>query len=225
MTSRLPDLMAAHPGGPVSLADATIIAILRVIQLGWRAAADVAERDAVVLSRETPMTNRLRAGMRRVVDSSEDLCPMRITPGTEVIRSEDGPAVGLTDISIYLNRLEGHDPHAIIECKRVHVGDKDLCRLYVTQGVCRFRSGKYGADHAQDFMVGFLVQGDVGGAVAGINRYLTGRQCQVDRLTDSDVLAESRVRQSRHTRQGLTRTTLHHTFLLVPRASSGARTL
>ena len=105
MTSRLPDLMAAHPGGPVSLTDATIIAILRVIQRGWRAAADVAERDAVVLSRELPMTNRLRAGMRRVVDSAEDQCPMRITPGTEVIPSENGPAVGLTDISIYLGRL------------------------------------------------------------------------------------------------------------------------
>ena len=191
MTSRLPDLLAAHPDGPVSLADATIIAILRVIQLGWRAAADVAERDAVVLSQELPMTNRLRAGMRRVVDSSENLCPMRITPGTKVIRSEDGPAAGLTDISIYLNRLEGHDPHAIIECKRVHGGDSDLCRLYVTQGICRFRSGQYGADHAQDFMVGFVVRGDVGGAVAGINRYLDGRQRQVDQLTESGVLAES----------------------------------
>lgn len=42
MTSRLPDLLAAHPGGPVSLADATIIAILRVIQLGWRAAGRAA---------------------------------------------------------------------------------------------------------------------------------------------------------------------------------------
>lgn len=223
MTFRLPDLLAARPRGPVSLADATIIAILRAIQLGWRAAGKIAEEDAVVLSHEPPMTHRLRAGMRRVVDSSEDLCPMRITPGTEVIPSEDGHP-GLTDISIYVDRLEGHDPHAIIECKRVHGGDSSLCRLYVTKGIDRFRSGKYGTDHAQDFMVGFVVQGDAGGAIAGINRYLNGRKRHVDQLIDSDVLAESWVRQSRHFRQGLTRTTLHHAFLLVPRVSSRAAT-
>lgn len=225
MISRLPDLVGARRDGSVSLADATIIAVLRAIQLGWRAAADVAEGDAAVLSQELPMTHRLCAAMGRVVDSSQDQYPMRITPGTVVIPSEDAPRpVGLTDISIYLNGLPGHDPHAIIECKRVHGGDRKLCRLYVVEGIDRFRCGKYGADHAQDFMVGFVVQGDVGGAVAGINRYLHGRQRHVDQLADSDILAEPWVRQSCHPRQDQTRTTLHHAFLLVPRESPKATT-
>lgn len=111
MTSSLPDLVGPRRDGSVSLADATIIAVLRAIQLGWRAVADAAERDAVVLSQELPMTHRLCAAMGRVVDSSQEQYPMRITPGTVVIPSEDAPRlVGLTDISIYLNGLPGHDP-------------------------------------------------------------------------------------------------------------------
>lgn len=211
MTSRLPDLLAEHRNGPLGLTDATVVAILRTIQLGWQV---VAEKDAVDPSHELPMTHRLRAGMRHVVDSSDQLGPMRISPGTEVIPSKDAPRLaGLTDISIYLNRLEGHDPHAIIECKRVHGGDPKLCRLYVVEGIDRFRSGKYGADHAQDFMVGFVVQGDVGDTVAGINRYLTGRQRHLDRLTDSDVMAEPWAWQSRHLRLGRNPIVLHHALL------------
>ena len=219
MTSRLPELSTARRAGPVTLADAMIIAILRTIQLGWQTATDVAASDAVVLSYELPMTHRLRTGMRRAVDSSDNPCRLRITPGTEVIPSDDAPSAGLTDISIYVGRLEGHDPHAIIECKRVARGDSRLCRLYVVEGMDRFRSGKYGADHAQGFMVGFVVRGDADGAVVAINRYLRGRHRQMDQLTTSDLLAEGWVRQSCHSRQNLPGTTLHHAFLLVPKAS------
>lgn len=155
MTSRLPDLVGARRDGSVSLAGATIIAVLRAIQLGWRAAVDVAEGDAAVLSQELPMTHRLCAAMGRVVDSSQDQYPMRITPGTVVIPSEDAPRlVGLTDISIYLNGLPGHDPHAIIECKRVHGGDRKLCRLYASPGNPRAGPVRYLASDGHEWHPG-----------------------------------------------------------------------
>ena len=132
----------------------------------------------------------------------------------EVVPSKDAPrATGLTDISVTVRGLDGHDPHAVIECKRIRGDDPKLCRLYVVQGIDRFRHGKYGADHAQDFMVGYVFQSEIGGAVAGINRYLARQGQEAESLTDSKVLAEPWVRQSCHVRKSKRPIGLHHAFL------------
>ena len=154
--------------------------------------------------------------MCHAVDTSSTRTGLRILPGIEIIPCEDARhAVGLPDITIIVRRLDGHDPHALIECKRIRADDNKLCSLYVEQGINRYRDGKYGANHAQDFMVGYVLQGDIDDAVAGINRYLTGQSREAESLTESEVLAETWLRQSHHVRKGSWPVRLHHAFLLM----------
>lgn len=200
--------------GLLDLADEVVVVILRAVQEGWRVASARFESDAVPVSHEPQMTNRLRAGMCDAVDASWTRTRLRIFPGMEVVPSRDAPrATGLTDISVTVRGLDGHDPHAVIECKRIRGDDPMLCRLYVVEGIDRFRGGKYGADHAQDFMVGYVFQSEIGGAVAGINRYLARQGREAESLTDSEVLAEPWVRQSCHVRKSKRPIRLHHAFL------------
>ena len=214
MSGELPGPSTRHDG-LLDLADEWIVAILRVIHEGWRIAAARHGSDTTP-SHEPQMTNRLRSGMSHAVDASWARTRLRIFPGTEVFSAEDAPrAVGLTDISVIVTHLGGHDPHAIIECKRIHADDTKLCRLYVVEGINRYRDGKYGADHTQDFMVGYILQGDIGGAVTGINRYLTRQGRTAESLTDSVALAEPWVRQSCHVRKRSSPVRLHHAFLMM----------
>lgn len=214
MNRKLLDPSIPRGDGLLDLADEVVVAILRAIQEGWRVAAARFESGAVPVSHEPQMTNRLRAGMCDAVNASWTRTRLRIFPGVEVVPGGDAPlATGLTDISVIVRRLDGHDPHAIIECKRIRGDDPKLCRLYVVEGIDRYRRGQYGADHAQDFMVGYVFQSEIGGAVAGINRYLTGRGREDESLTDSELLVAPWVRQSRHIRKGTRPVRLHHAFL------------
>jgi len=161
----------------IELTEDVVAAILLTIKEGW----DLAVVSADVHSRagEVPMTERLRDGMRaslRVKDHPWGKVLM-ILPGTE---SRSSPSVlmpdGRTDIPIVsMNvflRTQEHDPHAILECKRISGGDTHLCREYVVEGMDRFRGGKYGANHAAGFMVGYVISGTSAEAVIGLNSYL-----------------------------------------------------
>lgn len=108
------------------------------------------------------MTERLRDGMRSELKSKGHPWgkTLVVLPGTE--SRSDGAVVipdGRTDIPLMLIevflRTQEHDPHAIIECKRIIGSDTHLCREYVVEGVDRFRTGKYGQNHAFGFMVGY----------------------------------------------------------------------
>jgi hypothetical protein len=140
---------------------------------------------------EVTITERLRDGMRAVLKSQRYPWTrnMVVLPGTE---SRSKPSVllpdGRTDIPIFLIEIflgsQDHDPHAVIECKRIAAGDRHLCREYVVEGVDRFRLGKYGENHAIGFMVGYLLSGSAYGAVADVNAYLTSKARCAEHLTE-----------------------------------------
>lgn len=106
------------------------------------------------------MTERLRDGMRSAVKNAS--WNLIILPGTES-RSKSSVLLpdGRTDIPLMMievfSRTQEHDPHAIIECKRIAGSDTHLCREYVVEGIDRFASGKYGENHAVGFMVGYVL--------------------------------------------------------------------
>ena len=169
------------------------------------------------------MTERLRDGMREALKVREaDWCRnMTVLPGTE---SRSSPDIltpdGRTDIPIFLQDLrekyDEHAPHAIIECKRIAGNDAALCRLYVVEGIDRFRSGQYAGNHLVGFMAGYVLSGDADAAVTGINGYLTHKLRQDERLGSSTVLAVFRARTSRHPRPTRSKPIhLHHAFLCI----------
>lgn len=144
---------------------------------------------------------------------------MIILPGTES-RSRAGllPPDGRTDIPILLIkiflRFQEHDPHAIIECKRIAGDDAHLCREYVVEGIDRFRTAKYGRKHTVGIMAGYLIGKNASAAAAGVNAYLSRKRREPEHLAPSDVLHGAWAWQSRHPREMSAQPIeLHHAFL------------
>ena len=193
-------------------------AILNVLAGGWSRAAACQERCAA--ANEVLLTQCLREGMIEELKSTPAAWCKRMTvlPGTESrsLSSALKPD-GLTDISVCLQdireRYDEHDPHAIIECKRVTEYDSTLCRLYVGEGIDRFTDGKYAIKHTIGFMVGYVISGAIYKATAKINRRLTRKKRQTECLQHSGVVREAWAWVSRHPRpKPHVAIELHHAF-------------
>jgi hypothetical protein len=194
-------------------------AILMTIEGGWRIAVTRAEANPT--ANEVALTECLRDGMREALDRGG--LPwgrsMIVAAGTE---SKSRTALlrpdGLTDIPLYLIEVfvstGAHDPHAIVECKRVREGDAALSRAYVVEGIDRFRDGKYASDHRVGYMVGYALRGSPTEIVEAINAYLDGSGRSGERLTASDLIVSDELLASEHPRPSLTRPIeLHHAIL------------
>lgn len=211
--------------GLIPLSDEIAAAILLTLKAGWEIASAYPEVHAA--AGEVEITERLRDGMREALDSNEFQWSkgMTVLPGTE---SRSRPEIlapdGRTDIPILMSEIrlkfQVHDPHAIIECKRIAGSHANLCRLYVISGIDRFRTGQYAQNHRAAFMVGYLISGEAAAAVSGINKYLTGKGRQAERLEPSNIINESGTWKSDHPRTGSSPIELRHTFFRLKAASS-----
>ena len=192
--------------------------ILRTIEAGWVLALQ--SPDVNTSAGEVEITERLRDGMRQALncERGELSKTMVVLPGTE---SRSRPEVlipdGRTDIPILwieiFFRFGEHDPHAIIECKRIAGDNTDLCREYVVEGIDRFRTSKYSGNHSIGFMAGYLIAGDANAAALGVNRYLNSKSCRDETLKLSNLISESWAWGSCHPRTTNSPIKLHHAFL------------
>ena len=223
---KLPFSVASTLHRPVDIGRDRCIKILHVLDGGW----EIASVDPRVNSgaHETEITECLRRGMEEALNHGvvPDGKQIWIGPGTEWHSRPDVlQRDGVIDIPIRFTHIReaysDHDPHAIIECKRIAGDNRDLCRLYVVKGIDRFSSGssrdrrypRYAANHSVGFMAGYLVAGDAGAAVTGINRYL-GKERQSEQLGASTILSADWARSSAHPRHPpLAPIVLHHAFL------------
>ncbi|RYE38599.1 MAG: hypothetical protein EOP21_11935 [Hyphomicrobiales bacterium] len=169
------------------------------------------------------MTELLRDGMRIALNSGR--LPWAksfvVALGME---SRSTPATikpdGRTDIPIYVIevflRFGEHDPHAIIECKRLDGSDTYLCREYVVEGIDRFRTGKYAENHAAGFMAGYLLRGDAADAAGGVNAYFSRVRRTAEQLTVSDIVDDPSFWRSAHRRiDPRPPIELHHALLAI----------
>ena len=197
-------------------------AILRIVEAGWRRASGAAEVHTG--AGEVEITEHLRKGMRVELAMRAGAWYKKITvlPGTESLSTPDARRPdGRTDIPVFFQDIreeyDEHDPHAIIECKRVTGGDTGLCRLYIVKGVDRFKTGQYASNHAVGFMAGYLLSGDGASASTGINAYLTGKgRCSEHLQSAGSTDAPAGARSSRHGRPAPAEPIiLHHVFLTL----------
>ena len=222
---KLPVDVPAAAGRPfIALAREVAAGILRIIEEGWRralASSDIGAEDG-----EVEITERLRDRMREAANARSLELKLVVLPGTE---SRSRPDIGKPDgridipllvIEIFL-RYGEHDPHAIIECKRVAGSRSDLCREYVVAGIDRFRSGKYSGNHSTGFMIGYLIADDANLAVSGINKFLNGRSRGAESLNRSHLVAASWAWQSAHARADGSFIELHHALLAFSAADPG----
>lgn len=193
--------------------------ILEVITAGWEVASE--DEGATSDANEGALSELLRDGMRCVVDRDRALGPaarlpeMRILAETEWrSRPDIKRPDGRIDIPILLTRPFSHEPHALVECKRVAGGSTELCRLYVVEGMDRFSSGKYAGNHSTGFMVGYVIEGTRVAATDGINGYLQRQGRCADRMEPLPN-ADTGTRRSRHSRPSGLPITLLHTFVTV----------
>ena len=163
--------------------------------------------------------------MRRALNGRTEKWAKKMTvlPGTESRSGATLQPDGKTDIPILLQELreayDDHDPHAIIECKRIAGSDAALCRRYVVDGIDdRFIGAKYAGGHRTAFMAGYVLSGNIEAAVAVINRYLANRGRAAERLAACTALPATWARSSRHPRQSSAPPLidLHHAFLTFP---------
>ena len=216
---RIPQEVKRIPGHRfIALSDEVAAAILLTLEAGWKIAS--ASAGVNTTAGEVEITEYLREGMRQALESPKFQWrnDMTILPGTESrSRSEILTPDGRTDISILMSKirleLQVHDPHAIIECKRIAGSETNLCRLYVIEGIDRFQIGKYAGNHSVGFMVGYLLSNDAAAAVSGINRYLTNKGRHAERLNASNLIGEAWAWGSNHPRtDALSPIELHHAF-------------
>ncbi|MDP5393839.1 hypothetical protein P3770_10075 [Pseudomonas aeruginosa] len=186
--------------------------ILLTLAAGWQRAC--AAEDVNANAGEVLMTERLRDGMRGALRNSP--WKLIVLPGTEsrskasVVLPDGRTDIPLMLIEVFL-RTQEHDPHAVIECKRIAGSDTHLCREYVVEGMDRFVREKYGGNHAIGFMVGYVLSGSPSESADGVNAYLR-------RVSRSDCLAPSDISdgtwQSLHARSKPSMPIrLHHAFL------------
>ena len=196
-------------------------AILQILVGGWERTS--ASSKVHPGAGEVEITECLRTEMREVLKAKNaDWCKkMTILPGTESRSNPNLPKPdGRTDIPILFQEireeLDEHDPHAIVECKRIAGNDATLCRQYVVEGIDRFKTGKYAGNHAVGFMAGYLLSEDAKAAAVGINRYLTGQGRQPEHLEPCNVPDAPWTWSSRHPRtRPADPIDLHHAFLAM----------
>ncbi len=200
----------------IELAPEVVAAILLTLGTGWQQAC--AAEDVNANAGEVLMTERLRDGMRDALKTSP--WNLIVLPGTES-RSKSSVVIpdGRTDIPLMLIevflRTHEHDPHAIIECKRIAGSDNHLCREYIVEGVDRFINGKYGENHAVGFMVGYVISDTPEAAANGINAYLTRVARSKDHLVPI-AITDSPTWHSKHARAESSRAIdLHHGLLAL----------
>lgn len=200
----------------IALGPEIVAAILLTLRSGWAAANIGSEATG-----EVEITERLRDGMRVTLNSG---CLPWAKSFIVALGMESRSMVttitpdGRTDIPVYVLeiflRFGEHDPHAIIECKRLDGANTYLCREYVVEGVDRFRTGKYAENHATGFMAAYLLRGDAAEAAGGVNAYLSRVHRTAEQLAASDLVDDPSFWRSTHQRDtSHPLVELHHTML------------
>ena len=218
---RLPIGQSAAVGRAfIDLSPELTLAVVRTVEAGSPIA--LARSEVTPQADEVTITECLRDAMRDAL--VQHRFPWRktmiVAPGTES-RSRAGMVApdGRTDIPLFLTRVFArsgeHDPHVILECKRVAEGDSGLAREYVVEGIDRFRTSKYAENHRRGFMIGYLLSGSAQGVVEAVNRYLAGRSRHSEALGSSVVGRASTAWESEHPRSGVGPIALHHAMLAV----------
>ena len=212
------DEIAGGDSESLDLGPDLAFAILSTIEAGWNRTCWVPNVDTK--TDEVEITEHLRDGMRKVLmeDGFSWGSELLVLAGTE---TRSSPAVwrpdGLTDIPIiHINLFQlfhDHDPHAIIECKRIAGSNPKLCRLYVLEGIDRFVSGKYGRQHKCGFMIGYLIAGNTHDSTSCINRYLASKGRTSEMVVPSNVIPRWTWISSHKRSISSDSIMLHHVFL------------
>lgn len=191
--------------------DITIVGWSYVVSSGKVSVSSYETEIAGHLGREMTAEKNRRLGLKNQIRIEEEV-------GTRSSPTSDKPE-GRIDIKIIYSFDESE--YFGMECKRVTSKNKQLAKKYVDQGVMRFVTAKYSADHDWAAMLGFVLDGNSDGSINLICNQLSKQSQETcmeeDWAIDNHFGATVNLYGTRHRQKGrnfLFR--LLHLFLVIP---------
>ena len=172
--------------------------------------------------REVPISRRFCCSLRQ--HRNRRLLPFRIeweSPELDLGSSEE---LGRIDLRFSHSPNPREDVYFAFECKRLNVVDsagrrRSLAGKYVKDGMMRFVEGKYARNLDKGGMLGYVMDGDVAGAIGLVGESITERRvelrCRNGGLQPSSIRPlDSRVKETLHSLDS-GRFMIHHLFLAI----------
>jgi hypothetical protein len=191
-------------GRPSLNLDIDLIAtILDLLRVGW--AAVRVSGEITPESTEPEIARRLSREM--IFEKKRRRINLRFEEEVGAALSPDAPRLtGRIDVKVIYSWDE--DEYFCIECKRVRGrGGGTLAAKYVDEGITRFVSEKYSPGHSWAAMTGFVVDGEVVGAVKLVSDAVSSKKTTIalvedwateDRFGRHEHLYRTRHRQIHH---------------------------
>jgi hypothetical protein len=186
----------------INLIDDQVPDILALVVETWNSLPSPAANEL-----EDPVTNRLCAALQRCPNREEYL--FRIQPQSVILEPDAGIELGRLDIA-FLPFVPSDEIYFCLECKRLNVRGGDGVRPYYAQyvrnGMLRFVSGQYAGAVRHGGMLGYVLNGDVPGAIAGVEdnirnmRQALGMEPPGGFQPSSIRPADDQARETRHSR-------------------------
>lgn len=187
------------------------------------------------------LEDRVSEALCRSLRQSRNRCdlPFRIDIQLVELDPAVGQDQGRMDI-VFSPPIPRENVYFCLECKRINVRGEDKVRPYFAEyirfGMCRFVSGQYAHSVRHGGMLAFVLNGDVAGAISGIEINLKKLCDELGMDPPGTFLAstvrtdDSRVRETRHRRASHVEPfVIHHLFMpgdpnaaLLPESSAGS---
>jgi hypothetical protein len=157
--------------------------------------------------RENDISNRFCAALRQGRSRRE--YQSQIHPQAVILEPEAGEELGRMDIAFW-PLIPSEEIYFCLECKRLNVVRNGQVRPYsaeyVAHGMLRFVTGQYSRAVRHGGMLGYVLDGNVNGAMANVEENIRNRHAELGMeppgaFLDSGVRPDdSRVRETRHHR-------------------------
>lgn len=210
-----------HIGSPVewyALIESQVPRIIELVIGVWESLPSPTANEL-----ENDVTNRICARLQN--HPERGTFQFHIVPQNVILEPDSGAELGRTDIA-FKPFVPSDSIYFCLECKRLNVRElaggttRGYHVEYVRFGIVRFVSGQYAESVHAGGMLGFVLDGDVDGAVAGVGDNVRRLHAELGMpapgafLTSSIRPADARLRETIHVRTGQSEPfRIHHMFL------------
>ena len=156
------------------------------IEVAWPICIGPLQAKKDAMTHEDHITEHLVKALRRTKK-----VPGRIEYQYALLVEDANGNVSLSGkIDFVLTVGDDEDAYLACECKRLKVpyatGVRNLCSLYVEDGLMRFVTGQYSNGLPMTMMIGYVMNGDNGGARRGLRRVMKARTATLGLTAEQD---------------------------------------
>lgn len=178
-------------------------------------------RKPATTDHEVPITRRFKHALKQAKDFRR--LPVRIEREPAEDDPDTGEELGRIDLKFLPAVSALEEIYFAFECKRLNAtiggSRRTLATEYVTEGMMRFVTGQYSSAVDSGGMIGYILDGESGGAIGGVGQNIASRRTEL-RMSASAGLEGSGlhpdnplIRQTDHTLSAQRHFRIHHIFL------------